>query len=211
MKLLKPCDIEPPFFDEDEAYHYIIPMPDTLPLPFRKFCCHIVVMGKNGFKTGSGILTHDGILTAFHLIGHRGKNKNIYASFLLENDEVVSVKTTGVICANPSRDVAILSAPIPSSSYFTPVKIGWENQNAIFIPDKLVAFGCPMGLLGKIWKPRLCLLSLEDGRIYTKTFACPGVSGGGLLSNHNNEWYVWGIHSEYHTSNFTLISRIPEF
>jgi hypothetical protein len=180
-------------------------MPDSFPLPFRKFCCLVVVEGKSNFWCGAGTLTDMGILTARHLFVHNTKITDKWASFLLEGSDWVTIDLGEILLEDAANDIIIVSHPV-LSSYFTPVKIGWLLKDLLFVPDNLWAFGCPLGLLGKVWRPRF--VGISEGKIYTKGFACPGVSGGGIFTRKGNEWYVWAVHSELYLQGWTLLSSL---
>jgi hypothetical protein len=180
-------------------------MPDSLPLPFRRFCCLVVVESKNDLWYGSGTLTNMGILTAYHLFDNNTKITDKWVSFLLENDDWITIDLGDVIFEDRTNDIIIISRPI-LSSYFKPIKIGYPHEKFLFSANDLFAFGCPLGLLGKIWKPRF--VGISENKIYTKNFACLGISGGGIFVRKENEWYVCAIHSVFCSQSMTLLSSI---
>jgi hypothetical protein len=146
-----------------------------------------------------------GILTAHHLFVHNTEIVDKWASFLLENNNWVTIDLGDVLLEDKPNDIIVVSHPV-LSPYFKPVKIGWLSKDTIFVTDNLWAFGCPLGLLGKVWKPRF--IGMSENKLYTKNFACPGVSGGGIFTNKGDEWYVWAIHSEFYSQSWTLVSSI---
>jgi hypothetical protein len=190
-----------------QAINFPVLMPDSFPLPFRKFCCLIVAESKSSAWCGAGTLTEMGILTARHLLVHKTEITNKWASFLLDGNDWATISLGDVLVEDKANDIVILSHPI-LSSHFTPVKIGWFIKDIFFTPDNLWAFGCPLGLLGKVWRPRF--IGISDKKIYTKNFACPGVSGGGIFTKTGEEWYVWAVHSELYPQGWTLLSSIAD-
>jgi hypothetical protein len=180
-------------------------MTDTFLQPFRKFCCLVVVESKQQIWCGSGTLIDVGIVSARHIFNQKTQITEKWAAFLLENNEWVTVDLGNVIFEDKDRDIIVLARPL-LSSYFKPAKIGWNIKELIFTPENSFAFGCPIGLLGKVWQPRF--IGISETKIYTKGFACPGVSGGGIFTNNNDEWFLWAIHSEFYLPSYTLLSSI---
>jgi hypothetical protein len=206
----KPPFIRPLYQIRKEAAQSLslpVLMPDTVPLPFRRFCCLVVVESRSDLWYGAGTLTDMGILTAHHLFVHNTEITDKWASFLLEGSDWVTVDLGDVLLEDKDNDIIIVSHPV-LSSYFTPIKIGWLLKDLLFTPDNLWAFGCPLGLLGKVWRPRF--VGISEKKIYTKNFACPGVSGGGIFTKKGDEWYVWAVHSELYPQSWTLLSSLVD-
>jgi hypothetical protein len=180
-------------------------MVDSFPKRFRKFCCFVAVETKNTVKCGSGILTDIGILTALHLFNDKNEITEKWATFLLENDKMITVDLGEFLIKDEKNDIAILYHPV-LCSYFKPIRIGNMNKNLLFFPEDLWAFGCPRGLLGKVWRPKF--VGISENKIYTRGFGCPGVSGGGILTRYENKWYVWAVHSGLYLHGWTLVSSI---
>lgn len=192
--------------EQNKVMDYPIPTPHLLPLPFRRFCCFIGVATPEGTWLGSGVLTELGIISAFHLFRYP-RIEEAWATFILENGTLTSFNLYDVLAEEPSQDFIILLPP-HLSGYFKPVKLGWYSH-VPFNKKHIVGFGCPEGLLGTIWRPEY--VASDNYMLYTKGFACGGVSGGGMFTLYNNEWYLWAINSVYFLQSRTLISRMVRF
>ncbi len=186
---------------------YPIPYPQGIPRTFRKFCCFVgVKTPRRGVLMGAGTLVFTtgivGILTAAHLLEE--VTEGIDVSFFLPSNEwyEIIIPTSYIVIKNDELDIALLRTPaLPP--FYQPVEIGWENYSVI--STDLYAFGCPAGIFGYVWKPKL--LTIAGGIIYTKGLACPGVSGGGIFTKVGNKFYLWGVHMAIHLGSYTLLSR----
>jgi hypothetical protein len=208
-----------PYFEEEKKQRgrrssveieYPILYPYGIPKEYRPFCCFIGAKTDTGTWMGSGTLVETkglvGILTAYHLIEHT--KEEIQVAFYLKNGDWTqfSIPRHYVVVEEPKLDIAFIVAPyLPND--FHPVEIGWDKRNILSLP--LTAFGCPNGVFGHVWKPKL--ITIAGGIIYTKGMAVPGVSGGGIFSRIGNKFYVWGVHTAIHLSSYTLLSRTAKF
>jgi len=185
-----------------------VPMPDSILSPLKRFCCFVAVENKDNVSFGSGVLTEIGLITAHHMFQGIEDPKEVWAAFYVDKNNWTIVELGEILLENKDNDIIVLSKPV-LSSHFTSAKLGWKNKDALFIPTKLKAFGCPLGLFGKVWKPTF--VGMSDKKIYTKGFVCQGISGGGIFSNEGGKWYLWAIHSGYYTHSNTLVSSIVKF
>jgi hypothetical protein len=208
VEVIKVDGVKPILFAKDlnKGMAYPIPIPHSLPLPFRRFCCFVGVSNPEGVWMGSGVLTDIGIISALHLFQHP-KIIEVWATFILENGTLTSFNLNKVLVTEPDQDFIILLPP-HLSGYFKPVKIGWYSH-VPFDREHIVAFGCPEGLLGTIWKPQY--IASDEHLLYTKGFACGGISGGGIFTSYKDEWYLWAINSVYFPQSKTLVSRMVRF
>jgi hypothetical protein len=202
------------FLDKSDEFYRSIPiiMADNVPFPFRRFCCLVICETTRGHYIGSGVLTDIGLITAHHLVRPGPRVKEVYASFILEGNEWTTVDLGETLAEDKEKDIVVFLPPSVLSPFFAPIEIGWRLDE--FRPysrnidsfEWVYIFGCPHGLLGKVWIARF--IAISNGSIYTKGFGCPGVSGGGVFTKVGETWKVWAINSTLYTGSKTLVSRL---
>lgn len=196
-----------------------------IPNDFKKFTCLIIAEGKKNLYIGSGTITQFGVITSRYLIFNN--NERIKRAFLVayidnENHEIIQVLDYHLIKTN---NKSIFTYPnelvllIPEFDYkfcekycclITPKENTSLKENLNNKENSIYSFGCPKGVYGLIWHPKI--ISFYDYDFYIKVSMKEkrGLIGGGLYMycNNSEKWYLLGINSNLINNNIIRVTRL---
>jgi hypothetical protein len=208
---------------------------EYFPERFRKFCGMLIVrveklrgdkirefihFGSCTYveveKINMGIPTKTtGIITAAHILNTEPPNsvKEISAIFLdskgVKHKIIIARENyfSSVLLMDNSGDILMLRAP-DRPNYLRPCKIMPVEHINDLKKHKLIAFGCPKGLLGVVWHLSKNSFTICDNEIISSEFCIFGVSGGGVFVEIGNRIFLVGIHTYGDDETGNLVSAI---
>lgn len=180
-----------------ELLPWLLPL---VPPVFRDFCVFVIAESEKILVCGSGVATPRGVYTASHLFWF--PFEKVFVTFYIDKHNYITIPIEDDIIINRESDVALLSfiaddgriLPLPSKP-----KKGFDIKSA-----KVFAYGSPVGVYGCVWEPEHFIMT--PSYIITRGVIIPGISGGGILINQGEEWYLWAIHSFGYLDSKTLYS-----